>query len=92
MFRRGLPDGLGLVLVERSEGVANTAIHMFAVPFPIGVLWLNNQNEVVDKVVAKPWRLYSPARPARYVVEGPPVIVDEINVGEKIEFRQIPST
>jgi uncharacterized membrane protein (UPF0127 family) len=91
MFRRELPGGVGLVLVESREGVTNTAIHMFAVPFTIGVLWVNRQNEIVDKVIAKPWRIYSPARPAQYIVEGLPEIVDGVKVGEKVEFNEIDS-
>ncbi|MGD8552075.1 MAG: DUF192 domain-containing protein [Anaerolineales bacterium] len=88
MFRRELPNGVGLVLVESREGIANTAIHMFAVPFSIGVLWVNKQNEVVDKVIARPWRVYSTARAACYIVEGLPALVDGIDVGEKVEFRK----
>jgi uncharacterized membrane protein (UPF0127 family) len=89
MFRRELPEGVGLVLVESREGVANTAIHMFAVPFAIGVLWVNRHNEVVDKVIAKPWRIYSASRDALYIVEGQPDIVDRVEVGERVEFSEI---
>ncbi len=87
MFRRELPEGIGLVLVEGREGVTHTTIHMFAVPFAIGVLWLDDANEVVDQVVAHPWRVYAPAKPARYIVEGLPSIVDEVSIGERLEFK-----
>ena len=89
MFRRELPDGIGLVLVEGREGVANTTIHMFAVPFAIGVLWVNTAGIVVDKVVARPWRVYAPAKPACYIVEGPPTIVNEVDQGDRIEFKEV---
>ena len=89
MFRRELPDGIGLVLVEGREGVANTTIHMFAVPFAIGVLWVNSAGKVVDKVVARPWRVYAPAQPARYIVEGLPTIVNEVDQGDRIEFKEV---
>jgi uncharacterized membrane protein (UPF0127 family) len=92
MFRRGLPEGRGLVLVEGREGITNTTIHMIAVPFPIGVLWVNEQQMVVDKVVAKPWRIYAPAKPARYIIEGLPSVVDEVSVGDKLEFNEIAAT
>lgn len=89
MFRKELPDGIGLVLVEGREGVANTTIHMFAVPFAIGVLWVNSEGKVVDKVVAQPWRVYAPALPACYIVEGPITIVDKVDQGDRIEFNEI---
>lgn len=87
MFRRELPGGAGLVLVEKREGITNTSIHMFAVPFPIGVLWVNARQEIVDKVVARPWRIYSPAEPARFIVEGPPAMIDGVSQGDLVEFR-----
>lgn len=88
MFRKELPGGIGLILVEGREGIANTTIHMFGVPFSIGVLWVNSVGVVVDKVVALPWRVYAPAQPARYIVEGLPTIVDGVSVGDEIEFRK----
>lgn len=88
MFRRKLPDGHGLILVEWRESVTNTSIHMFAVFFSIGVLWVNDDGDVVDKIVARPWRVYAPASPARYVVEGPPSIFDAVMIGERLEFRE----
>jgi uncharacterized membrane protein (UPF0127 family) len=88
MFRRQLPGGIGLVLVEGHEGITNTSIHMFAVPFEIGVLWVNNANEVVDKILARPWRIYAPSKPARFIVEGSPSIVEEVSIGERLEFRE----
>jgi uncharacterized membrane protein (UPF0127 family) len=87
MFRRELPAGVGLVLVEKREGITNTSIHMFAVLFSIGVVWVDEQGEVVDKVVAHPWRVYAPRKAARFIIEGPPGIVDQISMGEKVEFR-----
>lgn len=87
MFRQELPAGIGLVLDEKRDGVTNTTIHMFAVLFPIGVLWVNSEGVVVDKVVAHPWRIYTPGKPARYIVEGPPRIINGISVGEKVEFK-----
>ena len=86
MFRHELPDGLGLVLVEENEGVTNTAIHMFAVPFAIGVLWVDDAFVVVDKVVALPWRVYFPKERARFIVEGEPKVVELVAIGDQVEF------
>ncbi|MBN1657663.1 MAG: DUF192 domain-containing protein [Anaerolineae bacterium] len=87
MFRRGLGEDEAYLFVEGRESVAQTAIHMFFVFFPIAVVWLNRERRVVDKVLAKPFRpYYAPAGPAQYFVEGHPSLLDRVNVGDVLEF------
>ncbi len=87
-FRRHLELTDGLVLVEKSDNKMNTSIHMMFVFFDLGVIWVNDAGEVVDKIVAQKWRLsYVPQAPARYVIEGHPTIIDQVDVGDHIEFR-----
>lgn len=89
-FRRTIPAGEGLVLVEGKESRVNTSIHMLFVFFELGVIWVNDAGEVVDKVRARPWRLsYMPRLPARYVIEGQPEILERVAVGDRIDFQQI---
>lgn len=86
-FRRRLGQDEGLLLVGRSESRAEAAIHMFFVFFPIGVLWLDRENRVVDKVLARPFRpYYAPRAPASGVLECQPEVLDRVEVGEKIRF------
>jgi uncharacterized protein len=86
-FRRRLPPGDGLVLVETSDSRLSTAIHMLFVFFDLGVIWVNNAGQVVDVRVARPWRLaYVPRAPARYVIESDPAIVETIRIGDHIRF------
>jgi uncharacterized membrane protein (UPF0127 family) len=86
-FRRELAEEDGLVLVEKSDNRVNTAIHMLFVSFDLGIIWVNNAGEVVDTVVAKPWRLsYVPQAPARYVIEGHPTCLQGVKIGDHIEF------
>jgi uncharacterized membrane protein (UPF0127 family) len=87
-FRRSLPRGEGLVLVESREGRAQTAIHMWMVAFPIGVAWLDDQRVVVDTRLALPWRIYVPSRAARYTLEGGPGMLQSVAVGEVLEFDE----
>jgi uncharacterized membrane protein (UPF0127 family) len=88
-FRRQLAEGEGLVLVEAQDSRLNTAIHMLFVFFPLGVLWVNNAGRVVDKTLARPWRLaYRPQEPARYVIEGHPTLLDYVNIGDHIHFAK----
>ncbi len=88
-FHRRLASDDGLVLVEKRDSRAATAIHMLFVFFDLGVIWVNDAGQVVDKVLAKPWRLsYVPAAPARYVVEGHPRLLEEVAVGDQIQFGE----
>lgn len=86
-FRRRLDEGEGLLLVGRSESRAEAAIHMFFVFFPVGVLWLDRENRVVDKAVARPFRpFYAPQEPAIGVLECQPEVLDRVDVGDRIRF------
>jgi len=89
MFRgpQALAGERVFLFVEGRESVAQTAIHMFFVFFPIAVVWLDSQKRVVDKVLARPFRpYYAPRRPARYYVEGSPLLLDRVSVGDQLAF------
>ena len=86
-FRRHLDMSDGLVLVEKKDSRVSTAIHMLFVFFELGVIWVNDAGEVVDKVLAKPWKLsYTPQAPARYVIELHPALLADVALGDQIEF------
>ena len=88
MFRRRLPEDEALLFVQGSEDRLGAAIHMFFVFFSIGVVWLNADGTVVDKVLAKPFRpLYAPGGPARYIVEGPPALLSWVSIGERLAIE-----
>ncbi len=90
MFRRALAEDEALFFVESRSGRLTAAIHMCCVPFPIGVLWLDEAGRVVDKIVARPWRpFYAPHRPARYYLEGPPALVTWVEEGEKLHWEEV---
>lgn len=85
-FRREIPDGEGLLLVERREGRINTSIHMLFVFFSISVFWVSSDGVVVDKTLAKPWGFYAPKDAARYILEGTPRLLEEAQIGDQLEF------
>jgi uncharacterized membrane protein (UPF0127 family) len=90
MFRRSLPTDEAYVFCHDRESVAETTIHMFFVPFPISVLWLDASKRVVDRALAKPFRpYYAPQRPAQYYVEGVPVLLERVQVGDELDFQEI---
>ncbi|MEW6568199.1 MAG: DUF192 domain-containing protein [Chloroflexota bacterium] len=85
-FRRSLPQEEGLLLVEPRASRAGTAIHMWGVLMDLGVLWLDPAGRVVDRRLARPWRIYLPKAPAQFVLEGPPSLLEHAGEGEKLEF------
>ncbi|MCA9960704.1 MAG: DUF192 domain-containing protein [Chloroflexota bacterium] len=86
-WRRHLAAEDGLVLVEKADSRVNTAIHMLFVFFDLGVIWVNDAGQVVDKVLARAWRpSYVPQSPARYVIEGHPDLLQQVQVGDTVEF------
>ena len=87
-FTPTLAEDEGLVLVENKDSKLSTSIHMLFVNFDLGVIWVNDAGEVVDTVLAKPWKLsYAPQAPARYVIEGHPRLLEQVKVGDRIRFE-----
>lgn len=90
MFRANLPADEGLLFVTRTEGKAHTAIHMLFMRFSIAVIWLDKSGRVVDKQLAKPWRLvYTPAQPAQYYLEANVDMLERVNVGDVLRFDEV---
>ena len=90
MFRRGIPEDWGLLLVQPSESIVSAAIHMFAVPFNLGVIWINQDGFVVDLAEVRKWiGIKSPQKPARYILEVTPSRLSEFKIGDKIAFNEI---
>ncbi len=87
MFRRRLAEGQGLLLVDSREGRISAAIHMWFVFMTLGVAWLDNELRVVDLQLARPWRLYAPRAAARYILEGPPSMNEELTLGDELSFE-----
>lgn len=89
-FRRELGAGDGLVLVEKKDSKLATSIHMLFVSFDLAVIWVNDAGQVIDTVLAKPWKLsYAPQSPARYVIEGHPDLLQQVQIGDTITFQTL---
>ncbi|HEY4689306.1 MAG TPA: DUF192 domain-containing protein [Anaerolineae bacterium] len=88
-FRAPLAPDEGLILVEPRASVAGTSIHMFFVSFAIAAVWLGDDRRIVHSALARPWRpYYASPRPARYVLEGPPNLLERITVGDVLRFEE----
>ncbi len=87
MLAAPLSEDEGLLFVFERENRMDSAIHMMFMRFSIAAVWLDGQGTVVDKVLAKPWRLmYAPAKPARYVIEAHPALLDRVMIGDRLTF------
>jgi uncharacterized membrane protein (UPF0127 family) len=89
-FRSRIEPDEGLLLVQARDARLDTAIHMLFVPFELAVIWIDTSLTVVDKVLAKPWRLaYLPARPARYILEIHPDRWEDYQATDEVEFQYV---
>jgi len=88
-FRRSLAPDEGLILVEVRAGIAATSIHMFFVNFDIAAIWLDDERRAVHTLLARKWHpYYASPRLARYVLEGPPSLLDRIAPGDVLRFKE----
>lgn len=87
-FAKPLRTGQAIILAASEESTMETTIDMFFVFFPIDVLWLDKEKEVVDiKRNVKPFTpVVIPRKPAKYVLELKKGVTNNIIVGDKIEF------
>ena len=78
----------GLLLVGTRDSRLDSAIHMLFVSFDLAVFWIDSNMKVVDKVLAKSWRLaYFSNEPARYVLEIHPERWGDYEIGDTVEFQ-----
>jgi uncharacterized membrane protein (UPF0127 family) len=88
MFQKSLEANSGLLMVQKVESKANAAIHMFFVNMDLGVLWLNQNQVVVDIQLAKSWQpMYTPQYPAKYILEIHPQRLPEFQIGDQLRFE-----
>lgn len=76
-------------MIEPSPSRVGPSIHMLFMAFPIAAIWMDEEFRVVDKVLARPWRLvYVPAKPAKYTLEASPILLDQLELGDQLVFKE----
>lgn len=89
-FRRALPTGQGLLLVQPRESRIDSSIHMLFVFTDLAAIWINDARRVVDVQRARAWRpAYWPKLPARYVLETSPTHLGDFSVGDALDFEEV---
>ena len=88
MFKKNIPDNQGLLLVQSSDSKVNSSIHMMFMWMDLAVIWINSDLTVVDRVLARRWKLaYFPRNAAKFVLEAGISHIDEFNIGDKVCFE-----
>jgi uncharacterized membrane protein (UPF0127 family) len=89
MFTADLPENEGVLLVQSSDSRLNASIHMMFMRMDLAVFWINSEYTVVEKVLARRWKLgYVPTRPAKYVLETSVTCLNDFNIGDKVDFEE----
>jgi uncharacterized membrane protein (UPF0127 family) len=87
MFTKSIPEDQGLLLVQNSDSRLNASIHMMFMWIDLAIIWINSDYLVVDRVLARQWKLiYSPKSAAKYVLETGVSHLAEFNIGDKVRF------
>jgi uncharacterized membrane protein (UPF0127 family) len=80
----------GLLLVGKRDSRLESSIHMLFVSFDLAVYWINADMQVVDKVIAKSWRLaYFSKQPAKFVLEIHPDRWGDYEIGDTVQFTDV---
>lgn len=87
-FHQPLTLEEGLLLVFNRDSRVDSSIHMLGVNFDLAVFWINNNMQVVDKVVAGAWKpAFFPKLPARYVLEVHASRINDFEIGQIVQFH-----
>ncbi|MBI5253557.1 MAG: DUF192 domain-containing protein [Euryarchaeota archaeon] len=85
MFREKLEQNKGL-LIKFFPG--SSSVHSFFMRFPIDLIFISKDLRVVDLKTLKPWRIYSPKKQCKWVLEVNEGIIKKkgIEIGDLLEF------
>jgi uncharacterized protein len=97
MFRKGLPEGAGLLMDFSSEGEGMHAIWMPFMRFPIDIVFIASDKKVTDVFCGVPpigihprtWKVYTPSAPVKWVLELPSGAgkAARMRAGDRLTFR-----
>lgn len=55
----------------------------------LAVIWISGDYEVIDKVLARRWKMaYLPSQPAKYVLETNVSNLSDFNIGDRVRFDE----
>jgi hypothetical protein len=83
MFRRSIPEDYALVF--EFDGTARRSVHMLFVPFPIDVIWLEDETVTAVERLS-PWTGIAAHR-ADTLIELPAAAADDVEAGDAIRIE-----
>lgn len=85
MGRSNLDSQEGIALIIQPPGRINAAIHMFFMRFDIAAIWLDADQKVIHKTLARRWHpYYIPSLPASMILELHPTRINDYNLGDQV--------
>jgi uncharacterized membrane protein (UPF0127 family) len=90
MFKKEIAVNQAGLFINKNENIIDSSIHMLFMNFDIAVFWLDNTNTIVDKRIAKKWRLmYCPDVKSQKILETHTEIFDKLHIGEEIIIENL---
>lgn len=83
---------MGKKQIDSSEGLLLwhcSSIHCFFMKFPIDVVYLSSDNQILAIETVKPWRIGRIVRGARHVLELSEGAAEKVSVGEILKVQEI---
>jgi uncharacterized membrane protein (UPF0127 family) len=88
MFLKWISQNEGALFINKIESLVDSSIHMLFMNFDIAVFWVDKNNYVVDKVLAKKWHFfYAPKKPAKTIIETHYINFEKINIGDLLQIE-----
>ncbi|HSM23827.1 MAG TPA: DUF192 domain-containing protein [Anaerolineaceae bacterium] len=90
MFTKQINENEGALFINKSENRVDSSIHMLFMNYDIAVFWINNSNVIVDKLIAKKWRLiYYPKVKASKILETHINNYEKIQIGDQVIIESL---
>ena len=85
MFKDNISNDQAGLFINKNENIIDSTIHMLFMNFDIAVFWIDRFDTIVDKKIAKKWRLiYYPEVKAQKIFETHVDIYDKLQIGDRI--------
>lgn len=90
MFKKDISINQAALFVNKSENIIDSAIHMFFMNFDIAVFWLDKNNLIIDKKIAKKWGLiYYPKFKSHKILETHTDFIEKLQIGETLTIENL---
>jgi uncharacterized membrane protein (UPF0127 family) len=90
MFKKELDANQGAFFINQQENRLDASIHMLFMNFDISVFWINSNNIIIDKIIAKKWRpIYIPRYNAKMILETHIDNYNKFDIGDRLIIENI---